>query len=102
MARAIRNAIRANRFAIEIQTPIFIVRQAGSPESLEFPIRANDATKFSTIFAVFRSFSHFFFWPSVSDLFFDRKRGAELRVEEKNVNRDPYRCSHRPLVGEDS
>ena len=30
---------RANRFAIDI--PIFIARQADSPESLEFPIRAN-------------------------------------------------------------
>ena len=39
MARAIRNPIRANRFAIE--TPIFIARQADSPESLESPIRAN-------------------------------------------------------------
>ena len=38
MARAIRNAIRAKRFAIE--TPIFIACQADSPESLEFPIRA--------------------------------------------------------------
>ena len=39
MARAIRNAIRANGFATE--TPIFVVRQADSPESLECPIRAN-------------------------------------------------------------
>ena len=43
VARAIRNAIRANRFAIE--TPIFLARQADSPESLEFLIRANHATK---------------------------------------------------------
>ena len=48
MARAIRNAIRANRFAridsresFAIETPIFIARQADSHESLEFPIRAN-------------------------------------------------------------
>ena len=43
MARAIRNAIRANRFAriIRNETPIFIARQADSHESLEFPIRAN-------------------------------------------------------------
>ena len=48
MARAIRNAIRANRFAridsresFAIETPIFIACQADSPESLEFPIRAN-------------------------------------------------------------
>ena len=47
MARAIRNAIRANRFAridsresFAIETPIFIARQADSQESLEFPIRA--------------------------------------------------------------
>ena len=52
MARAIRNAIRANRFAridshesFAIETPIFVVHQADSPESLEFPIRANRATK---------------------------------------------------------
>ena len=54
----VARAIRANRFAridslesFAIETPIFIVRQAGSPESLEFPtranrtIRANHATK---------------------------------------------------------
>ena len=34
-----RESNRANRFAIE--TPMFIARQANSPESLEFPIRAN-------------------------------------------------------------
>ena len=51
MARAIRNAIRANRFATNrfaiIETPIlkFIARQADLHESLEFPIRANHATK---------------------------------------------------------
>ena len=46
-------AIRANRFArivlresFAIDTPIFMARQADSPESLEFPIRANHATKF--------------------------------------------------------
>ena len=39
-----RESIRANRFAIE--TRIFIARQADSHESLEFPIRANHATKF--------------------------------------------------------
>ena len=43
VARAIRNAIRANRFARIIRNwnPIFIARQADSRESLEFPIRAN-------------------------------------------------------------
>ena len=48
VARAIRNAIRANRFAridsresFATETPIFIARQADSHESLEFPIRAN-------------------------------------------------------------
>ena len=39
VAQAIRNVIRANRFAID--TPIFIGRQADSHESLEFPIREN-------------------------------------------------------------
>ena len=38
-----RESIRANRLAIE--TLIFIVRQADLHESLEFPIRANHATK---------------------------------------------------------
>ena len=33
----------ATRFAID--TPIFIARQTDSPEALEFPIRANHATK---------------------------------------------------------
>ena len=58
MARAIRKAIRANRFAridsresFAIETPIFVVRQDDSHESLEFPIRANHATKFSTSLA---------------------------------------------------
>ena len=37
-----RESIRANRFAI--QTPIFIARQADSPRSFKFPIRANHAT----------------------------------------------------------
>ena len=48
VARAICNAIRANRFtrldlreSFAIETPIFIARQADSHESLEFPIRAN-------------------------------------------------------------
>ena len=47
MERAIRNAIRAIRFArsLAIETPIFIARQAHSHESLEFLIRANHATK---------------------------------------------------------
>ena len=53
MARAIRNAIRANRFArivsgesFAIETPLFVIaRQADSHESLEFPIRTNHATK---------------------------------------------------------
>ena len=58
VARAIRNAIRANRFGIE--TPIFIEFQADSHESLEFPIprdsrescesiRANHATKLTEL-----------------------------------------------------
>ena len=43
VAHAIRNAIRANRFARIIRnwTPIFIACPADSHESLEFPIRAN-------------------------------------------------------------
>ena len=45
VARAIRNAIRANRFARIVETPLFVARQADSHESLEFPIRANHATK---------------------------------------------------------
>ena len=53
VAWAIRNAIRANRFAriIRIETPIFIARQADSHESLEFPIRANRANRFARIHA---------------------------------------------------
>ena len=45
VARAIRNTIRANRFARAIRNwnPICIARQADSPESLEFPIRTNHA-----------------------------------------------------------
>ena len=44
VARAIRNVIRANRFAriIRNRNP---AHQADSHESLEFPIRANHATK---------------------------------------------------------
>ena len=38
----LRESIRANH---RIETPIFIARQADSPESLEFPIRTNHATK---------------------------------------------------------
>ena len=34
-----RESIRANHS--QLKTPIFIARQADSPESLEFPIRAN-------------------------------------------------------------
>ena len=41
VARAIRNAIRANRFRVAIETPNFIARQADSHETLKFPIRAN-------------------------------------------------------------
>ena len=33
------------RESFAIETPIFIARQAYSPESLEFPIRVNHATK---------------------------------------------------------
>ena len=39
VARAIRNAIRANHS--QLKPLLFIVRQADSHESLEFPIRAN-------------------------------------------------------------
>ena len=56
VARAIRNAIRANRFAIE--TPIFIARQADSRESLEFPIRTNHlirANRFARTKNLFRA-----------------------------------------------
>ena len=49
VARAIRNAIRANRFA-RLKPLFFIVRQADSHESLEFPIRANHLIQRSTIF----------------------------------------------------
>ena len=57
VARAIRNPIRANRFAriIRNETPIFLARQADSQESLEFliranhPIRANRANRFARI-----------------------------------------------------
>ena len=53
VARAIRNAIRANRLkdsreSFAVETPIFIARLADSHESLEFPIRANHATKCTT------------------------------------------------------
>ena len=43
MARAIRNATRANQFAriIRNSNPYFGARQADSPESFAFPIRAN-------------------------------------------------------------
>ena len=34
-----------SRETFAIETPIFIARQADSPESLEFPIRATRATK---------------------------------------------------------
>ena len=52
VARAIRNAIRANRFAIE--TPIFKARQTDAPESLDFSIRANHRIRGSseTIFRI--------------------------------------------------
>ena len=41
-----RESIRANHSQLKVETPIFIARQADSYESLEFPIRANHATKF--------------------------------------------------------
>ena len=48
----VARAIRTKRFtridsreSFAIEAPIFIARQADSPESLEFPIRANHATK---------------------------------------------------------
>ena len=44
MARAIRNAIDS-RESFAVEPPIFIARQADLRESLEFPIRANHATK---------------------------------------------------------
>ena len=66
MARAIRNAIRANQVSREsfaIETPIFIARQADSHESLEFPIRENHpirtnrANRFARITPLSASFS---------------------------------------------
>ena len=39
-----RESIRANHS--QLKPHIFIARQADSPESLEFPIRASHATKF--------------------------------------------------------
>ena len=66
VARVIRNAIRANRFAIE--TPIFTARQADSHESLDFPIdsrescesiRANHATKGANLLPKFMPISFF-------------------------------------------
>ena len=38
-----------SRESFAIETPIFIARQADSHESLEFPIRANHATKSLTL-----------------------------------------------------
>ena len=38
-----------SRESFAIETPNFIARQADSPESLEFPIRVNHATKFPHI-----------------------------------------------------
>ena len=53
VARAIRNAIRANRSIcanrFARKAPIFIARQADSHESLEFPIRANHPNRFARI-----------------------------------------------------
>ena len=51
-----RESIRA-RESFTIQTPIFIARQADSPESLEFPIRANHATEFALFCALLRFFA---------------------------------------------
>ena len=45
-----------SRESFAIDTPIFIARQADSPESLEFPIRAKHATKLGSLFAVFKPF----------------------------------------------
>ena len=52
MAQAIRNAIRANRFAridsresCAIQIPVFTARHADSRESLEFAIRACESIR---------------------------------------------------------
>ena len=55
MARAIRNTIRANRFARIIRNwnPYFIAHQADSHESLEFPIRVNHATKLTVHLLLF-------------------------------------------------
>ena len=51
VARAIRNAIPRtdSRESFAIKTPIFIALQADSPESLDFPIRANRANRFVRI-----------------------------------------------------
>ena len=61
VARAIRNAIRANhsRESFAIETPIFTTRQADSHESLEFRIRANHATKNIAIPMLFLSLTSF-------------------------------------------
>ena len=40
---------RDSRESFAIETPVFIARQADSPESLEFPIRANRANRFARI-----------------------------------------------------
>ena len=51
VARAIRNAIRANRFLRLIRNcnPFFTAHQADSHKLLEFPIRANCANRFARI-----------------------------------------------------
>ena len=50
-----------SRESFAIETPIFIAHQADSPESLEFPIRANHATKTETHYC----FGNIFYmWPT--------------------------------------
>ena len=51
-----RESIRANHSQLK---PSFLARQADSPESLEFPIRANHATKGQKIEHAFFFFSTF-------------------------------------------
>ena len=72
VAWAIRKAIRANRFAridsrepFAIETPIFIVREADSHESLEFPIRANHPIRANRANR-FARITPLSFWPSLA------------------------------------
>ena len=57
-----RESIRANHSQFE--TPIFIARQADSPESLEFPIRANHPIRANRAnrFGESRHYAKSYFW----------------------------------------